>query len=283
MTTATRTRPAAVKHDAPAAWADLLVAAVNEPGTISAAYSAFHNYSVGNQMLALFQCRARDIQPGPLATFKGWQNKERMVRKGEKAIVLCQPIPFERKETNEKTGEDETRRGVWFKYAPRWFVVSQTDGQDVEPPVLPEWDLSRALDALSISRVPFTMMDGNTQGYAFKRNLALNPVGTHPMHTAAHELAHILLGHTGDEPDTAAHAEGMPRGLKETEAEAVALIVCESLGVETEATAESRGYIQHWLGTGQVIPEASASRIFATAERILKGGRPVAQKDEPGE
>src|SRR4051812_29500638 len=81
-------------------WQELLVQAVNEPGTISAAYSAFHNYSFGNMLLAYFQCKGREIALGPIATFKGWQGKSRQVRKGEKAIVLCQPIPFEKRETD---------------------------------------------------------------------------------------------------------------------------------------------------------------------------------------
>jgi hypothetical protein len=38
---------------------DLLKRAVSEPGTISAAYSAFHDYSIGNQLAALFQCSSR--------------------------------------------------------------------------------------------------------------------------------------------------------------------------------------------------------------------------------
>ena len=33
-------------------WSALLVEAVNKPGTIMKAYSAFHNYSLGNQLLA---------------------------------------------------------------------------------------------------------------------------------------------------------------------------------------------------------------------------------------
>ena len=52
----------------PATFAALLRTAVTEPGTISTAYSAFHNYSLGNQLLALGQCLARGLQPGPLAT-----------------------------------------------------------------------------------------------------------------------------------------------------------------------------------------------------------------------
>src|ERR1051325_2856149 len=40
-------------------WSALLVEAVNKPGMIMEAYSAFHNYSIGNQILALVQCQMR--------------------------------------------------------------------------------------------------------------------------------------------------------------------------------------------------------------------------------
>jgi hypothetical protein len=40
-------------------WAALLDEAVKNPGFIHEAYSQFHNYSLGNQLLALFQCFAR--------------------------------------------------------------------------------------------------------------------------------------------------------------------------------------------------------------------------------
>lgn len=57
----------------------------------------------------------------------------------------------------------------------------------------------------------------------------------------------------------------------ETEAEGVALIICESLGL---GGAEfSRGYLQSWL-KGDSIPERSAQRIFKAADTILKAGQP---------
>ena len=40
----------------PRAFADLLASAVHEPGTLSSAYRQFHHYSLGNQLLAMFQC-----------------------------------------------------------------------------------------------------------------------------------------------------------------------------------------------------------------------------------
>lgn len=76
----------------PATFARLLETAVNEPGTISTAYSAFHSYSLGNQLLALSQCLQRGIQPGPIATFQRWKELGRHVKRGEKALTLSGSI-----------------------------------------------------------------------------------------------------------------------------------------------------------------------------------------------
>src|SRR5579871_2927524 len=84
-------------HKAPAEWSALLVEAVSKPGIISEAYSRFWNYSVGNQILALWQCLLRDLTPGPINTFAGWKKLERSVKKGEKALTLCMPVTIKRK------------------------------------------------------------------------------------------------------------------------------------------------------------------------------------------
>ena len=39
-------------------------------------------------------------------------------------------------------------------------------------------------------------MNGNCQGYAKGRQIAINPVAQMPAKTTFHELAHIELGHT---------------------------------------------------------------------------------------
>ena len=57
-----------------ASFADLLASAVTEPGILSAAYRQFHNYSLGNQLLAWAQCQQRGIPPGPMATFPRWKD-----------------------------------------------------------------------------------------------------------------------------------------------------------------------------------------------------------------
>ena len=78
-------------------WSELLRQAVSQPGLMLKAYSAFHGYSPGNQLAALMQCNIRGIEPGPIDTYKGWQEKGRQVRKGEKAIWLCMPLTRKKK------------------------------------------------------------------------------------------------------------------------------------------------------------------------------------------
>src|SRR3954451_24401568 len=60
-------------------WEKLLLSAVQDPGILHAAYRRFWNYSLGNQLWALFQCQAREIQPGPLASFRRWKELGRSV------------------------------------------------------------------------------------------------------------------------------------------------------------------------------------------------------------
>lgn len=256
-------------------WAELLKRAVHEPGKLLAAYSAFHDYSIGNQLAAMFQCMEREIDPGPIGTFNFWKNKGRYVKAGQKAMFLCQPFIVEDKKYAEENPGKKRMRTI-FLWKKSWFVLSQTEGKEIDPKEfqIKDWNLERALTLLDIKQVPFALTDGNIQGYAQRRELALNPVGSEPFKTAFHEIAHIALGHTGINVDH--NVENLPRNLREAEAEAVAMICCESLGI---AGAEfCRGYIQHWYGKGNEIPEKNAARIFSVADTILKAGTGKLQK-----
>lgn len=251
-------------------WSALLTDAVNEPGIISAAYSAFHSYSVGNQLLAWAQCSARGIPLGPLATYKRWQELGRHVKKGEKAIQLCMPATISKKDSaGEKTGEAFQT----FVLRNNWFALSQTEGADFQNEArTPQWDASLALAALDISEVPFAMANGNCQGYASGKTIAINPVAALPHKTRFHELAHVVLGHT---TEGAMHDDDQtPRDVREVEAESVAFICCTMLGLP--GLSECRGYIQSWL-SGATITDKTAQRIFGAAEKILKAGRPVTE------
>lgn len=56
----------------------LLEEAVSKPGTLMKAYSLFWNYSLGNQILALFQANQRGIPLGPIASFNRWKELARI-------------------------------------------------------------------------------------------------------------------------------------------------------------------------------------------------------------
>ena len=260
-----------------ASFADLLVSAVTEPGTLSAAYRQFHNYSLGNQLLAWGQCLGRGIQPGPMATFPRWKELGRYVRKGEKAITLCQPVTVKRTVESDE-GPSEDVAFTRFVYRPHWFVLAQTDGTEIPPTPIPTWDAGRALAALDVTEIPFEHTDGNCLGYALGRSIAINPVNQTPHKTRFHELAHVLLGHTVE--GLQADGEITPRNLRECEAEAVALLCCAAL--ELPGVDQSRGYIQAWWGNGNPIPERSAQRILKAADQILRAGRDAGVGDREG-
>jgi antirestriction protein ArdC len=247
-------------------WSGLLSEIVSRPGIISEAYSAFHNYSFGNQLLAWSQCTARGLPLGPIATYKRWSELGRQVQKGSKAISLVMPVTINKKDSDGNKTDDVFST---FVLRPNWFVMAQTEGEDFQSEaVSPDWDKSKALAALDISEVQFTLGNGNVQGYASGRTIAINPVAALPHKTRFHELAHVVLGHTSE---GALHDdERTPRDIREVEAESVAYILCAHLGLP--GLDEARGYVQGWLADA-AITDKSALRIFGAAEKILKAGR----------
>jgi antirestriction protein ArdC len=253
-------------------WAELLQTAVTEPGIVSTAFSRFHSYSVRNQLLAMMQCSERGIDPGPLATFPRWKELGRHVKKGQKALTLCMPVKCKGTKTTDAEESQEQSEFAYtcFVYCPHWFVLSQTDGAEYVPEPVPGWDATTALSSLNIQRVAFTMLDGNVQGYAKSRTVAINPVAEQPESTLFHELAHIVLGHTAEGSLNSDSTDRTPRDIRELEAECVALLCCASLGLP--GAAESRGYIQSWF-KGHEVPERSAQRAFGATDAILKAGR----------
>jgi antirestriction protein ArdC len=248
------------------AWASMLKDAVNEAGVISKCYSTFHNYSIGNQILAYSQLAAREMPLAPIATYKKWAELGRQVKKGSKALALVMPVTVNKKDdAGVKTGDCFQ----FFTLKNNWFTLDQTEGADFANEVItPNWCAAKALTALEITQVRYDSANGNSQGYAIGKNIAINPVAALPHKTRFHELAHVVLGHT---LENAMHDDDRtPRDIREVEAESVAYILCSVL--DLPGLAESRGYIQGWL-SGSDISDKSAQRIFGAADKILKAGK----------
>jgi hypothetical protein len=200
----------------------------------------------------------------------GWKERGRFVMKGQKALELCMPVTCKRPAEPDH-GETQDVTFTRFIYRRNWFTLAQTDGAAYIPPVPPEWNQARALQALDVTLVPFAMIDGNCQGYATGRSIAVSPLAVLPLKTTFHEIAHVVIGHTAEGELT--DSDRTPKSIRELEAEAAAMLCCAALGLP--GIEESRGYIQNWYGAGNPVPEASARRIFKAADAILKAGKPA--------
>lgn len=211
--------------------------------------------------------------------YPGWQAKGRQVRKGEHALGLYMPVTGKKRVTRVDDDGKESESEVSYTHfvlRSNWFVLSQTEGQEYQSPDLPAWDQHQALATLNISQVPFEITEGNVQGYAQPgRKLALNPLGDHLPQTLFHEVAHIVLGHCDEAMQS--DSERTPKSLREVEAESVALLCSEALGIP--GAEYSRGYIQSWAPGLKQIPEKSCQRIFKAANVILEAGR--RKQDQP--
>jgi hypothetical protein len=254
-------------------WSQVLETALTSPGNLYDTYSRFHDYSLGNLMLF----RAQGICE-PVASYQTWKRLGRQVQRGQRAHDVIVPVMINETVRDET---DEAKRIrvatlIGFKVVPAVFGYSQTTGEEIAPRPTPGWDLQTALDKLGIREVAFDQTSGNTQGYSVGVEMAINPTAVNPTKTRFHELAHIVLGHTVPH-----HYEEYQthRGMQEFQAEAVAYLAMNELGVLDERTAEvSRGYIQHWL-CDERPPDKAIQHVFRGADAVLKAGRVAATAD----
>lgn len=264
-------------------WTGLLIEAVNVPGLIHDAYSAFRNFSLGNQLLAAQQMRSRGIQITPLATFKQWLDRGRAVKKGEKAISLYRPVSASKpKEPKEEDENKDRASSMFFVLKPHWFALSQTDGDPFEPePFSGEWNHQAALSKLGIQLVPFDSINGGTMGWARPsyKEVSVSDLSPFPQKTLIHEIAHCLL-HADGEVVEFVDGSDLSKNLKEVEAESVAYLVLSALGLKGGEFA--RGYIQAYLSASghDEIPSANARRIMSCANKIIEAGMPAKKEGE---
>jgi hypothetical protein len=245
-------------------WDKVLDTALTVRGDLGTMYSSvpgLHQYSYLNMVYLQMQGAE-----GLVATLKRRNALGRRIIGGSKAYEIVRPI-FARPKEGEEEAEPQI---IGYKPVRCIFTYSQTKGDELPPPVIPEWSLDLALEKLGIKRVPFRRNDSTIQGYAYDRNIALNPFAKFPLKTTIHEVAHIALQHTL--PDQIAEYQHH-RGIYEFEAEGTSHLVLNELNqLPEEQASVSRAYIQSWL-QGEKPPEKSIQRIFKTVGTILKAGR----------
>jgi hypothetical protein len=277
--------------------------------SISEKYGIFHNYSPGNTHLIISQLLDPEKDNKgicPVGNFNSWAKIGMPIPKGTKANVgIFRPIEVKKLDENGNTYK-EPRRDDLGK------VVKKADGSPVmvtatkkkiafipnclfsydhlveanlsrdpgfvppkyDPPDM-SWELDKALEELDIEMVEYSSTKGNAQGHAIigTRNIAINPLATNPAQTTFHEMAHVVLGHTGSRNE-------LPGPIEEFEAETTAAMLMTSQGYDV--SEESRGYILSHLMIGGGIVDLdlesnktlknSISHINKAFTEILKSG-----------
>ena len=239
----------------------------------------FHRYSARNIDLIY----AQNPQATQVAGFKQWQTAfNRTVNRGEKAIRIAAPI-IKKLTPAEKKRLDTTdeRAIVGYRYLPV-FDVSQTSGE----PVLSAKDfvkenladhqnvtslynafkdyLNQQTD-LQVSEVPLATLNG-AKGYFQPSTNEIVIGGDEPdnalkLKTLYHEYAHSQLH------GLKSAFKDRPRAYQETQAEAVAYVAMQNIGVDT--SNYSLGYVAAWAKDKAVIHSA-LSEIQQVSNKVIE-------------
>lgn len=225
-----------------------------------AAMSRFHAYSWGNVMLIVSQ----KPDATHVAGFQTWKSLGRFVKKGEKGIVIIAPMLIRAKEV--AAGSDEERKILRFK-AVYVFDVSQTDGEPfaefshVAGDPAGYTDRLKALVAAQGIKLEYSAYLAGAKGRSHGGRIELlsDLAPAEEFSVLAHELAHEMLHRGERRSDTS-------KSVRETEAEAVAFVVCQAIGLDTGTHAAD--YIQLYDGDTATLAQ-SLEFVQKTAAEII--------------
>ncbi|WP_076655306.1 ArdC family protein [Lactiplantibacillus plantarum] len=239
----------------------------------------FHRYSQRNIDLIYSQ----NPSASRVAGFKKWQNDfKRSVNKGEKGIRIAAPIIKKlTPEDQKRLDTTEEKAIVGYRYIPV-FDISQTSGE----PVLSAKDfvkenladhqnvtslynafkdyLNQQTD-LKVSEVPLATLNG-AKGYFQPSTNEIVIGGDEPdnalkLKTLYHEYAHSQLH------GLKSAFKDRPRAYQETQAEAVAYVAMQNIGVDT--SNYSLGYVATWAKDTAVIHSA-LSEIQQVSNKVIE-------------
>ena len=234
------------------------------------AMSRFHNYSWNNCMLIALQMPEATFVAG----FRRWLQMGRHVRKGGTGIGIMAPLIYRSRDdsgadaspaVDKSKAAERSIRGFKIVHV---FDVSQTDGEELPQFAAITGDPGELLSSMEelIRSTGIILKDevlgSGIKGVSRQGEIAIAEglPAAERCSVLAHELAHEWM-----------HDQEQRRVLKktvrETEAEAVAYVVCRSFGLD--CSTRSSDYIQMYDGNeGTLI--ASLERIQKTAARMIE-------------
>ncbi len=227
-----------------------------------AAISRFRRYSWGNVMLIASQRPTATHVAG----YHTWNQVGRSVKKGEKGIMIFAPMVVKRETVPDQNEAKEPSRLAGFRTA-YVFDVAQTEGRPLPKFAKTTGDPKdyveklRTLVAKQGIAVEYDPTIAPAQGISTGGRIRLMPdmPPAEELSVLAHELAHEMMHH-----DNA--AAPLPKVVRETQAEAVAFVVCRGIGLETNNAAAD--YIALYNGDQKTLTD-SLSAIQQTSARIL--------------
>ncbi|HEX4066726.1 MAG TPA: ArdC-like ssDNA-binding domain-containing protein [Acidobacteriaceae bacterium] len=238
-----------------------------------AAMARFHSYSFGN-ILAIARQKPDATR---VAGIRTWNEMGRFVRKGEKGIQILAPmLGYRRNRKEADTGDQSETKPqpvlIGFR-AVYVFDVAQTEGAD-----LPEMEHSvsgnagehkdRLIEFLAQQNIAleFSEKIAPALGVSYGGKITLLPGQSkaEEFTTLVHETAHELL-------HKAERRTMTTQTVRETEAEAVAFVVGQAVGLEMGNA--SSDYIQMYAGNAALLAE-SLEVIQGAASTILRAIRP---------
>lgn len=208
----------------------------------------FHQYSYANSLLILLQRPTATRVAG----VKSWNAMGRSVNSGEHGIAILAPIIQKIKPLTPDENEKSILKGYRVCHV---FDVLQTTGADLPSlistlhgDVANYADLMNAVISVAGCPVAFEKIEGGAKGYYMPGSHRI-VVGEdlselHAIKTLLHETAHSIL-HRRTE-----NQEIKDRSTKEVEAESVAFVVCQHLGLDT--SDYSFDYLVSWSSDEQM-------------------------------
>lgn len=232
----------------------------------------FHPYSIRNLLLIQEQYSGASM----IAGYKTWQKLGRQVIKGQKSIKIYAPTRKKIGVTeNAKTGEEEPVYGHYFVPVPV-FDISQTEGEEIPRPPRPE-NLAKEeknVEPLIETLVDYAVEQGTLVDFKALENpelkgyyrpatkeIVINTEGgnrTQQLKTLVHEIAHNMMHENLSKKE---------RHIGELEAESMAYIVCNMLGIDT--SGYTFAYLLNWASDiKEVLP--AAQKAATAADEVLE-------------
>ncbi|WP_052312055.1 ArdC-like ssDNA-binding domain-containing protein [Lactococcus lactis] len=237
----------------------------------------FRQYSYRNKILI----QSQNPKASLVAGYRAWQDKGRQVQRGEKALKIFVPSLAAKKDKDGNYSRDKEGnviKEVKGFYLASVYDVRQTEGEPIPKPIYEleeninnpqkfDWYI-KAITKLSPVPIQFAEIKGTAKGFFVpsEKQITIRPgmSESQTIKTMLHEITHSIL-HDNNVPVFGSSEYAR----QEIEAESVAYMIANSLGIETQEY--SFGYLASWTDLGLSLEnlEKSLDLICNQAQKMM--------------